>query len=149
VHADVMMEPDGRSKGCGIVQFASAREAAHAIATLNDTELNGRQIFVREDREGGRAGEGYSNGGGQAGGPGCKLYVGNLSWEATWMDLKDLFREAGNVLRADVVADKEGRSRGFGTVLFATTREAARAIQLFNDHEHQGRPLDVRPDAFA
>ena len=38
-HADVMMEHDGRSKGCGIVSFASARDAANAINTLNQSEL--------------------------------------------------------------------------------------------------------------
>jgi RNA recognition motif-containing protein len=48
------------------------------------------------------------------------------------MNLKDHFREAGNVLRADVVTDPEGKSRGFGTVLFGTTRDAAKAIQPFN-----------------
>ena len=81
LHADVMMEDDGRSKGCGLVKFATASEARRAIAELHDTELDGRKIFVREDRE-------------TAGGPGCKLYVGNLSPGTTWMDLKDLFREA-------------------------------------------------------
>ena len=50
VHADVMQH-DGRSKGCGIVAFATAQEAANAIATLGETELDGRTIFVREDRE--------------------------------------------------------------------------------------------------
>ena len=53
-HADVMLEPGTtRSKGCGLVTFANARDAATAISTLHDTELNGRLIFVREDREGG------------------------------------------------------------------------------------------------
>ena len=51
LHADVLHEPSGRSKGCGLVSFASAAEAAHAIATLSETELDGRAIFVREDRE--------------------------------------------------------------------------------------------------
>ena len=46
-----MVEPDGRSKGCGIVQYASAKEAKIAIRRLTDTELDGRPIFVREDRE--------------------------------------------------------------------------------------------------
>jgi RNA recognition motif-containing protein len=43
--------PDGRSKGCGIVEFTSPDEAQRAIAELNDTELMGRMVFVREDRE--------------------------------------------------------------------------------------------------
>ncbi len=39
------------AQGCGIVEFESPEEAAGAIQTLNHTELDGRQIFVREDRE--------------------------------------------------------------------------------------------------
>ena len=52
LHADVMMEPGtGRSKGCGLVVFASAADAESAISQLHDTEIHGRKIFVREDRE--------------------------------------------------------------------------------------------------
>ena len=43
---------DNRSKGCGIVSFENAAGAAAAIATLNDVELGGRKLQVREDREG-------------------------------------------------------------------------------------------------
>jgi hypothetical protein len=35
-------------QGCALVEFASSADAANAIATLNDTELLGRAIFVRE-----------------------------------------------------------------------------------------------------
>ena len=31
----------GRSKGCGLVVFANAAAAAHAIASLHDSELKG------------------------------------------------------------------------------------------------------------
>jgi len=144
-HADVMMEHDGRSKGCGIVSFASARDAGTAIGTLHDSELHGRKIFVREDREASVPGGGKGGGQGTAG---CQVYVGNLPWETTWMNLKDHFREAGNVLRADVVTDPEGKSRGFGTVLFSTTRDAAKAIQLFNETPFGSRTIEVRPDQF-
>ena len=51
LHADVMMRQDGKSQGCGLVSFASAKEAKKAISLLHDTELDGRLIFVREDRE--------------------------------------------------------------------------------------------------
>ena len=50
-YADVMREPGGRSKGCGIVEFTNSRDAQNAIATMHNTELDGRLIFVREDRE--------------------------------------------------------------------------------------------------
>ena len=46
-----MKDASGRSKGCGIVEYRTPVEAQEAINTLLDTELKGRLIFVREDRE--------------------------------------------------------------------------------------------------
>ncbi|CAG9464066.1 unnamed protein product [Pedinophyceae sp. YPF-701] len=40
-----------RSKGWGIIEFELPEEAAKAVAELNGTELDGRPIVVREDRE--------------------------------------------------------------------------------------------------
>ena len=63
-----------------------------------------------------------------------------------WQDLKDLFRKAGTVLRADVSLGPDNRSRGYGTVLLATAEEAGRAIDMFNGYSWQTRTLEVRPD---
>jgi hypothetical protein len=53
IYCDIMPEPGNASlsKGCGLVEYSSAEEAQTAIDTLTETELNGRNIFVREDRE--------------------------------------------------------------------------------------------------
>ena len=50
-HADVFKGGDGRSKGCGVVEYATAAEARHAIRVMHDSCINDRPIFVREDRE--------------------------------------------------------------------------------------------------
>ena len=132
----------------------SAREAQNAINELNDTELLGRLIFVREDREsagsgiiapsGGPGFSGHHSGGG---GGGNKIYVGNLSWNIAWQDLKDHFKRGGaNVTRADVISGPDGRSKGFGIVEFSTPREAAIAIATFNDTTLDGRQIFVRED---
>lgn len=51
VSAEIIAYASGRSKGCGLVEFKSAADAAKAVAQLTNTELGGRKIFVREDRE--------------------------------------------------------------------------------------------------
>ena len=51
LYAEVLIEPSGRSKGCGIVEYANASQAALAMERMHNTTLNGRAIFVREDRE--------------------------------------------------------------------------------------------------
>ena len=53
------------------------------------------------------------------------------------------------MVRAEIAADREGGPKSYGTVEMASTRDAAKAIQLLNGSESNGRSLDVRPDAFA
>lgn len=48
---DLFQQPGGRSKGCAIVEYETPQEAHAAIRDLNDTDLMGRMMFVREDRE--------------------------------------------------------------------------------------------------
>jgi hypothetical protein len=50
--AEVFLDFQGMSKGCGVVEFAKAEDASTAIKTLSDTiiEQTDRPIFVREDR---------------------------------------------------------------------------------------------------
>ncbi|KIL61068.1 hypothetical protein M378DRAFT_82985, partial [Amanita muscaria Koide BX008] len=69
-----------------------------------------------------------------------------LPYRVRWQDLKDLFRRAGTVLRADVSLGPDNRSRGYGTVLLATAEEAGRAVDMFNGYSWQTRILEVRPD---
>lgn len=74
-YADVFKLPDGRSRGCGIVEFASPADATNAIETLNDTDFKGRLLYVREDnKEDGAA----VAGGGGGGGGGNRVRVGNV-----------------------------------------------------------------------
>ncbi|KAJ9110811.1 hypothetical protein QFC22_006667 [Naganishia vaughanmartiniae] len=75
------------------------------------------------------------------------LFVGNLPYRVRWQDLKDLFRRAGTVLRADVSLDPQSnRSRGHGTVLMGSQEDGIKAIELFNGYNWQTRILEVRPD---
>ena len=73
-----------------------------------------------------------------------KLYVGNLSFNATAPDLEALFGQAGTVASVNIVTDKfSGQSRGFGFVEMASSEEAQRAIQALNGTDLDGRNLTV------
>eukprot|EP00542_Grammatophora_oceanica_P014186 CAMPEP_0194039422 /NCGR_PEP_ID=MMETSP0009_2-20130614/11549_1 /TAXON_ID=210454 /ORGANISM="Grammatophora oceanica, Strain CCMP 410" /LENGTH=238 /DNA_ID=CAMNT_0038682249 /DNA_START=114 /DNA_END=827 /DNA_ORIENTATION=- len=156
LRADILTGPDGRSKGCGIVEFATEEGAQKAVLTVNDTEFQGRQIFVREDREDRATGASSSSfaGGGGGGGGGRfssdsqsrRVYVGNLSWEVAWQDLKDHMRDAGEVVHAEVITEASGRSKGCGVVEYKTVDEAKQAIASLNDTELMGRMIFVRED---
>ncbi len=73
-----------------------------------------------------------------------KLYVGNLSYNVTEGDLERLFAQAGEIKEVSLVMDRVTRqSRGFGFVEMTTQADAEKAIQMFNGHELDGRPLTV------
>jgi len=73
-----------------------------------------------------------------------KLFVGNLSFNATQNQLQDLFGAHGVVLEVDVIKDRfSGRPRGFGFVTMETKEGADAAIQALNGKELDGRALTV------
>lgn len=70
------------------------------------------------------------------------IYVGNLSFQATADDLRELFGQYGTVTSAQVVNDREtGRSRGFGFVEMADGGD--QAIAALNGAQVGGRNLTV------
>jgi RNA recognition motif-containing protein len=73
-----------------------------------------------------------------------KLYVGNLSFDATESDLFNLFNGVGQVRNAEVVCHKyTQRSKGFAFVQMTTLEEARRAVRELHDKEFLGRKLVV------
>lgn len=151
--AEVFSEASGRSAGCGIVEFETSEGALNAIRMLNETVLDGRSIFVRADREEGKPRRHFDrdnrNHQARVSDRGRKIVVWNLPYHIRWQDLKDVFREYGNVIRADVPSTPDGKSKGMGTVLFETEREAGRAIEEMTGKEIDGRVVDCRLDKFA
>jgi hypothetical protein len=73
-----------------------------------------------------------------------RLYVGNLSFEATESDLFELFNGVGKVQNAEVVTYKHNqRSKGFAFVQMLTVEEAQRAVAELHDKDFLGRKLVV------
>ena len=81
-----------------------------------------------------------------------KLYVGNLTFNATDENLLQMFQEKGySPISAQIVTDKfSGQSRGFAFVELGPNDDAAKAIGEFNGLNVGGRNLTVneaRPQA--
>ncbi|CAJ0909471.1 1439_t:CDS:10 [Entrophospora sp. SA101] len=173
---------DDRSRGQGIVLYTTVADAQEALSKFDGYEWHGRKLEVREDRSvmdfspspsstesnasnettttyleestnvhnsaAGTSGTNVNSSNLQR-----QLFVGNLPFRVRWQDLKDLFRKAGTVLRADVVMGYDNRSKGHGTVLFANVEDAKKAIgksannnAMYDHYNWQGRNLDVRED---
>ena len=77
-------------------------------------------------------------------GAGCKLYVGNISFQMTQADLQALFSPFGRVQDTYLPVERDsGRPRGFGFVTFSSSNEAQAAIQALDGTDHDGRQLRV------
>ncbi len=73
-----------------------------------------------------------------------KLYVGNLLYEVTDEELKQLFSQAGSVVSATVIRYQDsGRSKGFAFVEMEKEEEAQKAIDTLNGQDYKGRKLVV------
>ena len=72
------------------------------------------------------------------------IYVGNLSFNTTTDQLRQLFEGYGEVTSANIITDKySGESRGFGFVEMPSKDEAMAAIAGTNNQEFDGRSLNV------
>jgi len=166
-YASVLMTPGGQSKGCGMVDFRSAQEAAWAVELLNGSELDGRNIVVKVDVDGKRrqvelrqsghhAPQGQPTRAAQAisNEPYHKLqpeqikrvFVGNLSYETNWQALKDHFGQIGEVEIASVLLAPDRTSKGCGMVDYRTHEEAMRAAEMLNNSELDNRNITVKLD---
>jgi len=72
------------------------------------------------------------------------IYVSNLSFNTSDVELSELFSAFGEVSSAKVITDREtGRSRGFGFVEMPSEDEGKDAMLGLNNKEVEGRAMSV------
>lgn len=73
------------------------------------------------------------------------LFVGGVSFRTTEDTLREAFQQAGEVVSAKIILDREtGRSRGFAFVEMRSPEEAQAAIDMWNNKELDERKISVR-----
>lgn len=73
-----------------------------------------------------------------------KLFIGSLAWATNDDSLKEFFSQAGTVVSASVIMDREtNRSKGFGFVEMSSDEEAKAAVEQLNGKDLDGRPIVV------
>jgi hypothetical protein len=75
---------------------------------------------------------------------GSRIYLGNLSYDTTEEDLKDLFKGVGTVRNVEIVYNRRThKSKGYGFVDMLNTEEAKRCVEVLHDQFFMGRKLVV------
>ena len=132
VHSvELFLDEVGVSRGCGIIEYTNSNDAINAIQILHHSKIDGRIITVKED-------DSHSHSRRRLGSNYLKLR--NLPLAVTGAQLKDLGTLFGSVVKADIVIDGAGRSRGAGLIVFEKAEDAMTAFSklnkaIFNDKE--------------
>lgn len=123
------------SLGYGFVHFESGESAQEAIAKRNGTVVDGQELIVtafKSKKERGGANKfRFTN-----------VYVKNLPEDLDEKTLETMFAEHGEISSC-MIAQKDGASRGFGFVNFATPEGASAAVEALNDFEVSEKKLFV------
>ncbi len=73
-----------------------------------------------------------------------KMYVGNISYNTTEEELKELFSEYGEIESLKIIKDQfTDRSKGFGFVEMVNDEDAKKAIATLNGKDFMGKSLTV------
>lgn len=156
-----------KSKGFGLAEFATLEEAQQVVEKLNNLELDGRKIYVREDRgtqppaganrnrreqqQDDNAGDGETaQAPKKVRSPGVatsgRVYVGNLAWSVKWKELVDHMSTCGEVVFAEILTGVRDRSMGCAIVMYKTIEEAQKAVDQLTDTSINDRKIFVRED---
>lgn len=141
--AEVKRDPsNGRSRGFGFIVFLTA-EAAERAATLERPRIMGKLIEVQRSLALGDPG---LNEAARGPDPHCRIFVGGLPQRIGDADLRKYFEEQfGKVDHAEVKRDlSNGRSRGFGFVVFA---DAASTVAALSHRRLKlgGKAIEIQP----
>jgi RNA recognition motif-containing protein len=126
---DLFTDESGKSRGCGIIVYSSRAEALQAITIFNNSELHSRLITVKEDETF------YIQQ------KPAQVTIKGMPMTVTWQQLKDVCREMGEVLRADVKISTNRTATG--TVLFDNNSQAAKAVELLNGAFFNGMKVEA------
>jgi RNA recognition motif-containing protein len=72
------------------------------------------------------------------------LFIGGLSWNLDWQEVKDIFKEYWEITFVKVIKDREtGKSKGFWFVEFVNLEDAKKAKEALDWAEVGWRTIKV------
>jgi len=131
--------PKGGSKGFGFITFKTNEAAKNAVEKMNNVNLEERRIGVVfstsvEKKKETPVGDDEK---------GNRLVVRQLAWAVTDEQLEEAFAEHGNLTNHKVVKARNGKSKGFGFVVYETAEMAQAAKEAMDGKEIEDRAITV------
>jgi nucleolin len=131
----------------GYVEFSTIAEAIAAKNALHEKMVDGREINIdfatpRVERPRASFDDRAKKYGDVESAPSDTIFVGNISFEATYDHIKEAFEQYGTITRISLPTDREtGTPKGFGYVGFSSVEEATEALTALKGAEIGGRPV--------
>jgi polyadenylate-binding protein len=147
--AVVQVDEEGKSKGFGFINFENHQDAQKAVDALNETEVNGKTLYVARAQKKTEREEELRKQYEQAKleklakYQGVNLYVKNLDDDIDDEKLRQEFSVYGVITSAKVMCDEKGTSKGFGFVCFSSPDEATKAVTEMNGRMIGSKPIYV------
>ncbi|KAI8335938.1 hypothetical protein BC941DRAFT_355006 [Chlamydoabsidia padenii] len=145
----ISKDEEGKSKGFGFVNYENFEDAHKAVDNLNETEHNGKTLYVGRAQKKAEREEELRRQYEQAKMEklakyqGVNLYVKNLDDDVDDEKLRQEFSVYGVITSAKIMRDDKENSKGFGFVCFSSPDEATKAVTEMNGRMIGSKPIYV------
>jgi polyadenylate-binding protein len=145
----ISKDEEGKSKGFGFVNYENFEDAHKAVDNLNETEHNGKTLYVGRAQKKAEREEELRRQYEQAKMEklakyqGVNLYVKNLDDDVDDEKIRQEFSVYGVITSAKIMRDEKENSKGFGFVCFSSPDEATKAVTEMNGRMIGSKPIYV------
>ncbi|SAM09701.1 hypothetical protein [Absidia glauca] len=145
----ISKDEEGKSKGFGFVNYENFADAHKAVDNLNETEHNGKTLYVGRAQKKAEREEELRRQYEQAKMEklakyqGVNLYVKNLDDDVDDEKIRQEFSVYGVITSAKIMRDEKENSKGFGFVCFSSPDEATKAVTEMNGRMIGSKPIYV------
>ncbi|CAO3595397.1 unnamed protein product [Absidia cylindrospora] len=145
----ISKDEEGKSKGFGFVNYETFEDAHKAVDNLNETEHNGKTLYVGRAQKKAEREEELRRQYEQAKMEklakyqGVNLYVKNLDDDVDDEKIRQEFSVYGVITSAKIMRDEKENSKGFGFVCFSSPDEATKAVTEMNGRMIGSKPIYV------
>jgi multiple RNA-binding domain-containing protein 1 len=142
-----IIKNQGMPCGYGFVEFESEKSASKALRNLNNSVLDGHSLKLSESKTSVQVAKKRQRNEeveeDKEQDDRTKITVKNLAFEATAEELRNIFKNFGDVKNVRIPSKASGGHRGFGFVEFVSHEEAKIAMEALQNSHFYGRRMVI------